>query len=135
MSSLPTIEQLESDFNQHKDWTGRYKQLFALADLLPVFNAEQLNQAQRIEGCANEVLMIINQQQSKFFFNAYSDSKLIRGLIAVLLVHIQGKTADEIARIDITGTYQSLNLAKYVTSSRINGLLQVHQNILIAINR
>lgn len=55
----------------------------------------------------------------QFFFD--SDSRIIKGLAALLLSQVQGKSAAEIAALDLSGMLESVGLAKHLTPSRNNG--------------
>ena len=69
-----------------------------------------------IHGCASFVE--ICQYDSHFF--ARADSLLVRGIVAILLAMIDGKSADEIKQMDLGKEFSELNLN--LGAGRMNGL-------------
>ena len=53
---------------------------------------------------------------------ADSDSMIVRGLIAVLLMAYSGRTAEEILQTDIRQIFARLGLNRQLSSARRNGL-------------
>ena len=69
-----------------------------------------------IYGCASFVE--ICQFNSRFY--ARADSLLVRGIVAILLAMVDGKSADEIKQMDLGKEFASLNLN--LGAGRMNGL-------------
>jgi cysteine desulfuration protein SufE len=59
---------------------------------------------------------------SRHYFAFDSDSRVINGLVVVLLVHVNGKTTDEMKAADLELMLRSLGLEKHLTPSRNNGI-------------
>ena len=64
-----------------------------------------------------------------FTFVADSDSTIVRGLIAVLLVVYSGRPAGEIVETDVNDLFDRLGLANHLTSKRRNGFASMVQRI------
>jgi len=60
---------------------------------------------------------------------ADSDSKIIKGLLVLILSACNGQQTIEIAEIDLRTMLEQLDFGKYLTPSRSNGLLSVMQTI------
>ena len=69
-----------------------------------------------IAGCASHVE--ICRLNNKFW--ARADSGIVRGMVAVLMAMIDGKTTDEIKNMDLLKEFSSLNLA--LGAGRLSGL-------------
>ena len=59
-----------------------------------------------IQGCSSFVQ--ICRDGNKFYANA--DSALVRGIVAIIIAMVDGKTADEIHNLDIAGEFATLGL-------------------------
>jgi cysteine desulfuration protein SufE len=73
--------------------------------------------ATEISGCASRV-EVYDDGDGNYYGNA--DSALVRGVLAVLLSMAQGKTRDEIRKMDLTGEFKGLNLG--LGAGRMNGV-------------
>ena len=69
-----------------------------------------------ILGCASHVE--ICRQGNNFF--ARADSGIVRGVVAVLLAMVDGKTPKQIKKMDLMGEFSSLNLN--LGAARLSGL-------------
>ncbi|MNR46816.1 Cysteine desulfuration protein SufE [compost metagenome] len=61
-------------------------------------------------------------QGDHWHFRAASDARLLRGLLAVLLVRVNGLPSEELAGIDLADWFNQLGLARQLSPSRSNGL-------------
>lgn len=69
-----------------------------------------------ILGCASFVQ--ICEQDGRFY--GVADSAMVRGIVAIILSMVDGKTVDEIKKIDLLGEFNSLNLN--FGAARLNGI-------------
>ncbi len=126
-----TISELSRSLSNLDNWMQRYRQLFKLADLIiPLEDIWKVDKY-LIEGCENPVWLIHHYDsiQMKHYFMADSDSKIIKGLLALLLAACNGHKGDEIVTFDLKLLLEKLDFGKYLTPSRTNGLLSVMNKI------
>ena len=76
-----------------------------------------------VKGCETAVWLQHQSQDDKQYFVVDSDSAVIKGLAALLLVWFNGKTCEAIQSIDITEQYHALGLQKHLSPSRMNGFM------------
>ena len=69
-----------------------------------------------ILGCASFVQ--ICRDNDKFY--GVADSAMVRGIVAIILAMVDGKSVDEIKQMDLAGEFESLHLN--FGSSRLNGI-------------
>ena len=62
-------------------------------------------------------------------FKASSDARLLRGLLALLLVRVQGLPSEALARLDLRQWFTQLGLERQLSPSRSNGLHAVLQRM------
>jgi cysteine desulfuration protein SufE len=77
----------------------------------------------RVHGCQAAVwLKMLPASDSTFDIHADSDAFIVKGLIAVLLMIYNGKTAKQILADDGTATFAKLGLDRHLSPTRRNGL-------------
>ena len=83
------------------------------ARLLPVPDGATCNE---ITGCASRVE--ICQLGNRFYGSA--DSAIVRGIVAIMIAMVDGKTNAEIKQLDLLGMFNALNLN--LGAGRLNGV-------------
>ena len=76
----------------------------------------------RIQGCESQLWMKHQHINDRHVFLIDSDSRIIRGLAALLLSQLNNKTSNEIMAADMEDLFEHLQLGKYLSASRQNGL-------------
>lgn len=128
--SLPAqAQQALSEFQQYKSWEQRSRLLLRWAEHLEPFPSEAQCETNRVLGCETKVWLTAHQCKGVWHFQASSEARLLRGLLALLLVRINGISATELAQLDVQDWFQQLGLAHQISSSRNNGLNAVIQRI------
>ncbi|MFT5116954.1 MAG: cysteine desulfurase/selenocysteine lyase [Kiritimatiellia bacterium] len=112
-----------------KSWQQRFKILVGWGKHITEKPAIRQDQY-LVRGCESTVWLKHHAQGERHYFLMDSDSNVIKGLSALLLVWFNGKTSKEIARINIPDRYQQLGLQKHLSPSRMNGFMA----LLSAIN-
>jgi sulfur transfer protein SufE len=69
-----------------------------------------------IHGCASHVEICVDGKQ----LYGRADSAIVRGVVAILLAMVRGKTLDQIKKMDLKGEFDSLNLS--LGAARLSGL-------------
>lgn len=69
-----------------------------------------------IRGCASKVEICIDGGR----LYGRADSAIVRGVVAILLAMVDGKTPDQIKKMDLKGEFDSLNLS--LGAARLSGL-------------
>lgn len=67
-------------------------------------------ESEEIKGCASLVNMSYEKRDDKYHFYAKADSKMVSGIIFIILSIINDKTKSEITKLDILSSLKSLNL-------------------------
>ncbi len=118
-------------FSKSKDWVDRYRQLFKLADRNVPIDEHWRKDEYLIEGCESPVWLIhhFDQTQQRHFVMADSDSKIIKGLLVLILCNCNGQSSDTILKLELEQMLVKLDFGKYLTPSRSSGLLSVINKI------
>lgn len=124
-----TPQELLENFSFLTDWEDKYRYLIELGDNLPAFPESDKTDANKVEGCMSQVWFTHHQDGEKHFFNATSDAHIVRGLEAVLLILVNGKTATEIQTLDIGAIFRELGLEEHLSPTRRNGFFAMINRI------
>ncbi|HEV3302957.1 MAG TPA: SufE family protein [Planctomycetaceae bacterium] len=131
-SEATTIPELIETFEALGDWEAQCDYLIDLGYEIPEFPASARIEANRVHGCQSNVWLITEIKPGDppvIEIQADSDSMIVRGLIAVLLLAYSGKTAREIVETDIQQIFARLGLNRQLSSARRNGLAGMVQRI------
>ena len=116
-----TSDELFENFSYLTEWEDKYRYLIELGDMLPRFPNEDKTDIHKVEGCQSQVWFTVQKQGNKYYFNATSDAHIVRGLEAVLLILVNGKTASEIKALDLNAAFSRLGLEEHLSPTRRNG--------------
>lgn len=122
---LMSIEQLVNDFNNNKSWDKQYRLLIQLGKKLPALSEVEKTEVNLVEGCESLAWLVIEKQGEHYYFKMDSDTRVVKGLMMILAIVFQGKTAQQISSIDINAIFTQLGLLNYLSPSRANGLLAI----------
>ncbi|MEC7881632.1 MAG: SufE family protein [Verrucomicrobiota bacterium] len=118
-----TIDELIENFEFLGDWEERFAYLIELGKKLPALDDAEMIDEYRVHGCQASVwLRILPSIDDKFEIRADSDAFIVKGLIAVLLLIYNGKTATQILDVDSSEIFGRLGLDKHLSPTRRNGL-------------
>jgi cysteine desulfuration protein SufE len=124
-SQASTIPELIETFDALGDWESQCDYLIDLGDELPEFPAAARQEANRVHGCQSNVWLVADVKSSDppaVEIMADSDSMIVRGLIAILLLAYSGRTPEQILETDIREIFSRLGLNRQLSSARRNGL-------------
>lgn len=121
---------MKQQFLNAKSWEERYRLIIQLGKNLTQPDEQTLAQMQLITGCEAKVWFKINEKNDRTFdFEAFSEARIINGLLWILLQEINGKTAEQLKSFDLTAYFSELAIAQRLSSTRLNGLKQI-ENLL-----
>lgn len=128
-----TIDELLEEFDFLGDWEERCDFLIDLGFELPPMPDTEKTEANRVHGCQSMVWLTTDLQESEgrkvLRINADSDALIVKGLIAVLLAIYQNRTPDEVLKIDVKEYFSRLQLDKYLSTQRKNGLMGMVERV------
>jgi len=106
-----------------KHWNDRYREIMQLSKQLPAFTSTMKTDNCRIAGCESDAWLQVSQDaEGRLWFAADSDARIIRGLIALVLAALNGKTPEQILAFDLEHYFDQLQLTRHLSPSRGNGL-------------
>ena len=131
--STITEETLRQTFLPLTQWEDKYRQLILLGKQLPALPADLKCENIEIAGCENRVWLghTLHANGTLHFFGD-SEGRIVRGLLAVLLTAVEGKTAAELLAHSPMELFDELGLRAQLSASRSQGLHALNEAILEA---
>ncbi|MCP1106929.1 cysteine desulfurase sulfur acceptor subunit CsdE [Serratia nevei] len=118
-----TAEALIATFSTLKQWEDRYRQLIMLAKRLPPLPEALRREEIALSGCENRVWLGHQLlEDGTLHFYGDSEGRIVRGLLAVLLTEVEGKTPQQIAALDPLALFDRLALRAQLSATRASGL-------------
>ena len=117
-----TQEEIIEEFSIFDDWLDRYDYLISLSESLPVIAPEHKTDDYIIEGCQSRVWVDARLEEGKIYYSADSDAIIIKGLLALLIRAMGGRTPHEVADLELY-FIDAIGLKENLSPTRGNGLL------------
>jgi cysteine desulfuration protein SufE len=124
-AGIPPIDDIIDNFSLLDEWDDRYRYVIELGrgmDPLPDIHRCGAN---KVPGCASQVWLgtsvRFEHQRPLLDFCGDSDAHIVRGLVAILLAVVSGKSADQILAADPIALFDRLGLREHLTPQRSNG--------------
>jgi len=126
MTDHAPLTELIEDFAFLDSWEDRYMHVIDLGkDLAPLSDAERI-EANKVQGCASQVWLVRDTDGGTdgdtLTYRGDSDAHIVRGLVAVVLTALSGRTKSQILATDMEAVLGKLGLAEHLSSQRANGL-------------
>ena len=114
-------EEILEEFSVFDDWLDKYDYLIGLSDSLPAIAPEHRIGQYLIEGCQSRVWIDARTDGGRIFFTADSDAIITKGIIALLIRVLNGRTPQEVLDTDLY-FIDAIGLAANLSPTRANGL-------------
>lgn len=124
-----TIEELIDNFSFLDGWEEKYQYVIDLGHKLESLDEKFKTDDWKVKGCQSQVWLVPQIQNGVFHFKGDSDAILVKGIISIVLLIYNDKTAAEIKNIDVTKIFVKLGLEENLTPSRRNGMLSMVEKI------
>ena len=114
------------------DWEERFSYLIELGKNLPPLESEEKIETNRVYGCQATVYLCMIPAPCEppvFTIRADADAFIVKGLIFILLLLYDDKTAKEIIKTNALDFFRKLGLDKHLTMTRRNGLHSMVERI------
>lgn len=119
-----TIDDVVGDLEFLDDWEERYAYIIDLGKQLPAFPEQERTDENFVHGCQSQVWLShrVDEGSGKLYLLIDSDAMIVRGLAAIILVALNGKTPRELLTTDIDELFERLDLFRHISPTRGNGL-------------
>lgn len=123
MSSDEALLPLASSLADAKGWDAFTRTLMLAGKSLKPLSLDKRTEKTEVEGCESPVWLAYSEEQDRLM--AYSPSKVIRGVLAVLLEKANALTAQQRSEFDFEQYLSRCQLERYLSQSRGNGIKSV----------
>ena len=127
--SIEEIQQeIIDEFSMYEDWMDKYAYLIELGNDLEDLDAKDKNDQNIIKGCQSRVWLVAELKDGKIYFRGESDAVIVKGLVALLLRVVSGRTPKELLETELH-FIDDLGLKQHLSPTRSNGLLAMVKQI------
>ena len=127
-----TIEEVQqeiiAEFSVYTDWMDKYGYLIELGNELKDLDPKEKTDQNLIKGCQSRVWLIAEMNDGKINFRGESDAIIVKGLVALLLRVVSGRTPNELIENNLH-FIDDLGLKQHLSPTRSNGLLAMVKQI------
>lgn len=117
-------EQIIEDFELFDEWLDKYNYLIELSGELPVIDESRRTPEFLIEGCQSRVWIDAELKDGLIHFTADSDAIITKGIIALLIKVLNGRTPQQVLDCDLY-FIDAIGLSENLSPTRSNGLLSM----------
>lgn len=114
-------EDIIEEFSIFDDWLDKYDYLISLSDTLPTIDSSKRTEQHLIEGCQSRVWVAAELNDGVMHYTADSDAIITKGIIALLVRVMNGRTPEEITNLDLY-FIDAIGLGENLSPTRSNGL-------------
>lgn len=115
-------EEIIEEFSIFDDWLDKYDYLISLSAQLPPIAPEHRTEQYVIEGCQSRVWVDARLEDGKVYYAADSDAIITKGIIALLIRVLNGRTPEEILATKLY-FIDAIGLSANLSPTRANGLV------------
>ena len=115
-------EEIIEEFAIFDDWLDKYEYIISLSDSLPMIDEAHRTERYLIEGCQSRVWIDAELKEGRVYYTADSDAIIVKGIIALLIRVLNGRTPQEIVDADLY-FIEAIGLKENLSPTRGNGLL------------
>ena len=130
-------QEIIEEFSVYEDWMDKYSYLIELGNELKDLDPKDKIDQYLIKGCQSRVWLVSDFVDGKIIFRGESDAVIVKGLVALLLRVVSGRTPEEIIDNELF-FIDEIGLKQHLSPTRSNGLLAMVKQIklyAVAYNR
>ncbi len=130
-------QEIIEEFSVYEDWMDKYSYLIELGNGLQNLDPKDKNDQHLIKGCQSRVWLVPEFRNGKIYFQGESDAVIVKGLVALLLRVVSGRTPKELMNNELH-FIDDIGLKQHLSPTRSNGLLSMIKQIklyAVAYNR
>ena len=117
------LAEIYEKFALCKSWEERYRLLIQLSRQLPKLSETELQNVPEIHGCESHLWFAFEKSPRKVL--AYSDARLMQGILMIVQTALLEKSDAELAEFNLQLLFDDLKITPHLTSTRLNGLQQI----------
>ncbi len=116
--------EIIEEFAIFEDWLDKYNYLIELSETLPPISDAHRTDQYVIQGCQSRVWVDAELREGAVYFSADSDAIITKGIIALLIRVLNGRTPQDVLESDLY-FIDAIGLSENLSPTRSNGLLSM----------
>lgn len=132
ISKIPTLAFAIKNLS---NWDQRYRYIQWAGKHLKPLSCQYKTTDYEVIGCESQVWLNTKIEDNRLTIFADSPSQMVRGLLAILCEAIESIPLDEITRFNAVRYFNSIGLKRYVSDSRIDGMVAVTNKIKTSVSK
>ena len=122
MSGLPPLSEILDEY-ELLEGEDRYRLLIDLGRKLEPMPDALKTEATQVRGCSASVWVYPTPaEDGRLHFLADSNAAITKGIVALVLVAVQDRPADEVAKMDIAAALEPFDLSRQLSANRTQGV-------------
>ena len=132
----PALMTIEDELIAATNWNTKHRLLLLHSKNLPTLPESMRSDTNEVGGCEAKVwLSVFTQSNGQRRLLAYSESKVIRGILAVILDKLNGIDTKSAKQFDINQFLHHLGLSHYFSDGRRDGIANIIHHIDVLLNQ
>ena len=108
-----------------KGWDNTLRQIMLAGKVLSTLPEHERAESNYVKGCESDVWLKITMLNDQITVRAFSPSKIIRGVLAIIIEKAETLTLSELVDFDFEAYLSEIGMQRYLSESRGNGVTQV----------
>ncbi len=121
-------QEIIEEFSVFEDWMDKYQYLIELGNELESIDPSEKTEQNLIKGCQSRVWLTAEFKEGKLYFRGESDAVIVKGLVALLLRVVSGRTPQELMDNELF-FIDEIGLSQHLSPTRSNGLVAMIKQI------
>ena len=122
MTTSEVQDQIIDEFSVFDEWLDKYDYLIELSRELPAIDEKHRTDQYVIKGCQSRVWVDAEMRDGRIYYTADSDAIITKGIIALLIRVLSGRTPQEVLDADLY-FIDRIGLRENLSPTRANGLV------------
>jgi cysteine desulfuration protein SufE len=134
---MTSLDDIVDIFELLGDWDQRYQYLVELGEQLTAMPEQLKTEENKVKGCMSQVWVYPYQDENnktRYHYYGDCDTAIIKGVLALLIQLVDGKTAEQIQQLDVDEIFERLNLYDHLSPNRhvgVYGIVELMKRQLI----
>jgi len=121
-------DDIIASFSLFEEWLDRYQYLIDLGRKLPALPDAWKTDVTKVRGCMSQVWVHPYPDKDDprlYHYHGDCDTAVIKGVLALLIQLIDGKTIAQIQQLDVDELFERLNLNEHLSPNRHVGIYAI----------
>lgn len=125
---MSRLDEVVDTFEFLDDWDQRYQYLVELGEQLPLMPEALKTEQNRVKGCMSRVWTYAcpdSRDASLVHYYGDCDTSIIKGVLALLIDLVAGKSVQEVESLDVDEFFTRLKLDEHLSPNRHVGVYAI----------